>query len=112
MSSTAWPASGRAPPTSARRWSTPASGLGRGRATTARTSPRWPTGAGTDSGRRFAVRVLTVNAGSTSLKLREVVDGRAGRSPGSLDEAFGGDPPDAVAHRVVHGGDRTAAEVV
>jgi acetate kinase len=58
------------------------------------------------------VRILTVNAGSTSLKLSEVIDGRSTRSPTSLEEAFDAAPPDVVAHRVVHGGDRTAAEVV
>src|SRR4051794_36653764 len=33
-------------------------------------------------------------------------------SADSLDDALAGSPPDAVAHRVVHGGDRTAAAVV
>jgi acetate kinase len=55
------------------------------------------------------VRVLTVNAGSTSIKVVEVVNGEATASFASLDEALAGSPPDAVAHRVVHGGDRTAA---
>lgn len=58
------------------------------------------------------MRVLTVNAGSTSLKLVEVVDGRAGTTVPSLDAAFVRPPPDCVAHRVVHGGDRTAAALV
>lgn len=69
-------------------------------------------------------RVLTVNAGSTSMKvalldgdtvvarfddLDEVLGRRLSAGPaGGLD----GGPPDAVAHRVVHGGDRTRAEVV
>lgn len=45
------------------------------------------------------MRVLTVNAGSTSLKLHLVENGRA---DGVEDFV----PADAVGHRVVHGGDR------
>jgi acetate kinase len=55
------------------------------------------------------VRVLTVNAGSTSVKVVEVDGGVATTSHDSLDAALGTSAPDAVAHRVVHGGDRTAA---
>jgi acetate kinase len=55
------------------------------------------------------VRVLTVNAGSTSVKVVEVTDGVATTTYDSLDAALSATPPDAVAHRVVHGGDRTAA---
>jgi acetate kinase len=58
------------------------------------------------------VRILTVNAGSTSLKVVEVVDGRAARESRSLDEALDGTRPDGIAHRIVHGGDRTTAELV
>jgi acetate kinase len=58
------------------------------------------------------VRLLTVNAGSTSLKIVEVVDGRAIGVPASLDDALAGDPPDGIVHRIVHGGDRTTAELV
>lgn len=58
------------------------------------------------------MRLLTVNAGSTSLKLVEVVDGDAARSFDSLDEAFSVAAPDGVAHRVVHGGDRAVATLV
>lgn len=58
------------------------------------------------------MRLLTVNAGSTSLKLVEVVGGSAARTFDSLDEALLGAPPDGVVHRVVHGGDRTAAALV
>lgn len=58
------------------------------------------------------MRVLTVNIGSSSLKLAVVTDGRVESIPDSLDEAVGGPPPDAVAHRVVHGGDRPGAVVV
>jgi acetate kinase len=58
------------------------------------------------------VRVLTVNAGSTSLKLAAVVDGDVETTPDSLDAALAGDPPDCVAHRVVHGGSRAAASLV
>ena len=57
-------------------------------------------------------RVLTVNAGSTSLKLATVTDGDVETTPSTLEEAFDGPSPDAVAHRVVHGGDRTDAELV
>src|SRR4051795_1147566 len=58
------------------------------------------------------MRVLTVNAGSTSMKLAEVVGGEVESWPTTLDEALGGQPPDCVAHRVVHGGDRIAPELV
>jgi acetate kinase len=58
------------------------------------------------------VRVLTVNAGSTSLKLVEVVDGIATRSHATLDDAFALPAPERVAHRVVHGGHRTDAVLV
>lgn len=56
------------------------------------------------------MRVLTVNAGSTSLKLVDVVGGRAERTYDGLDRALAGVAPDAVAHRVVHGGERTSAQ--
>jgi acetate kinase len=55
------------------------------------------------------VRVLTVNAGSTSVKVVEVDGDRATRTYDALDDALAAGPPDSVAHRVVHGGDRTAA---
>jgi len=50
------------------------------------------------------LRILVVNAGSTSLKLAYVADGDAVTEVASLDEA----PADvnAVGHRVVHGGAR------
>jgi acetate kinase len=65
-----------------------------------------------------ARRILTVNAGSSSLKLRllgpgdEVVatrDGAPGDDPAALREELGrmlvdGPAPDVAAHRVVHGG--------
>jgi acetate kinase len=59
------------------------------------------------------VRLLTVNAGSTSLKLSMVDDGEAVDRFGSLDdvERLGLDL-DGVVHRVVHGGDRTAPVVL
>ena len=57
------------------------------------------------------MRLLTVNAGSTSLKLNEIVDGKAARSIDSLDEALSGPAADAVVHRVVHGGSRTHAAI-
>jgi acetate kinase len=55
------------------------------------------------------VRLLTVNAGSTSVKVVSVTDGIATETFDSLDGALAASPPDAVAHRVVHGGDRTVA---
>lgn len=56
------------------------------------------------------MRVLTVNAGSSSLKLSLVQDGTSLRSYDDLDAALADDAPDAVGHRVVHGGHRTAPE--
>jgi acetate kinase len=58
------------------------------------------------------MRVLTVNAGSTSLKLATVIDTEVATRPASLTGAFADDAPDVVAHRVVHGGRRTGAAVV
>jgi acetate kinase len=58
------------------------------------------------------MRILTVNAGSTSIKFTEVADGEAVRQHATLEAAFDSDPPDAVAHRVVHGGERSAPELV
>lgn len=52
---------------------------------------------------------LTVNAGSTSLKLGCFRDAAALSAPADLERAFAGPPPDVVVHRVVHGGDRTTA---
>jgi acetate kinase len=56
------------------------------------------------------MRVLTVNAGSSSLKLSLVQDGTSVRSYDDLDAALADDVPDAIGHRVVHGGHRTAPE--
>jgi acetate kinase len=68
------------------------------------------------------VRVLTVNAGSSSLKLALVEDGertadeeicsRAGEFEPEQLERFGGRGFDCSAHRVVHGGPRFAEAVV
>jgi acetate kinase len=60
------------------------------------------------------VRLLAVNAGSTSVKVSVVEDGTRVASFGSLERALEAraDDVDAVVHRVVHGGDRTAAVVV
>jgi acetate kinase len=56
-------------------------------------------------------RVLVVNAGSTSLKLHLVApDGTA--EPVDVLEDVDPEAVDAVAHRVVHGGDRFQAPVV
>jgi len=56
--------------------------------------------------------VLVVNAGSTSLKLARCSGDEVVATYSSLDEALAAEPPDAVAHRVVHGGDRTGAVLV
>lgn len=75
--------------------------------------------AGNHEGRRPDSRtVLTVNAGSASLRLNYVRDGRLldaserAEPPGSAaaarfvqDVVAAHDPPDAVGHRLVHGGD-------
>jgi acetate kinase len=58
------------------------------------------------------LEVLVVNAGSTSLKLTRCRGGEAVATYRSLDEALAAGPPDAVAHRVVHGGGRTTAALV
>jgi acetate kinase len=58
------------------------------------------------------LNVLTVNAGSTSLKLATIRDAAVQHAWESLEEAFAGEPPDCFAHRVVHGGRRRAAVVV
>jgi acetate kinase len=58
------------------------------------------------------MRVLTVNAGSSSLKLSLVQDGTSVRTYPDLDAALAEDAADAVGHRVVHGGHRTAPELV
>jgi acetate kinase len=62
------------------------------------------------------VRLLTVNAGSTSVKVDVLDETTDLRSYGSVAEAVA-DPDtwrdvDAVAHRVVHGGHRTEAVVL
>src|SRR4051794_24642604 len=58
------------------------------------------------------MRLLTVNAGATALKLAVVDDGAGVDTPRSLDAALTGPPPYAIAHRVVHGGDRTGSVLV
>ncbi|MGD9527851.1 acetate/propionate family kinase [Pseudonocardia sp.] len=65
------------------------------------------------------MRVLVVNAGSSSLKVRllgrdDEVEETADVEPGAdLDELLGAWPrPDAVGHRVVHGGTRFADPVL
>jgi len=57
------------------------------------------------------LRVLVVNAGSTSLKLSLVGEGGTAESVGSLDEVDA-DVVDVVGHRVVHGGSRYVDPVV
>ena len=61
------------------------------------------------AGRRPVTDWLTVNAGSTSVKLGRRRRGVDGPAPRDLDDALAGPPPDAVVHRVVHGGHRTSA---
>ncbi len=55
------------------------------------------------------MRILTINAGSTSVKVAQVRDGATAAAATTLDHALAGPPPDAVAHRIVHGGARTTA---
>lgn len=57
------------------------------------------------------LRVLAVNAGSTSLKLSLVGPDDEAAFYEDLPDALAGQAPDAVAHRIVHGGDRRAAAV-
>lgn len=57
--------------------------------------------------------VLTVNAGSTSTKLSRRVAGRDVDPPDSLHDALADQRvPAVVIHRVVHGGTRTAPEIL
>jgi acetate kinase len=53
-----------------------------------------------------------VNAGSTSLKLARCRGDEVVATYSSLEDALAAEPPDAVAHRVVHGGERTGAVLV
>jgi acetate kinase len=58
-------------------------------------------------------RILAVNAGSTSLKVSIVEGGQTVQRYDSLDDALDeARDLDAVAHRVVHGGNRSAAVLV
>src|SRR5687767_12242408 len=100
----------------------PGSARGRTRGITASTPRRSRSGPGRSEA--IVVRVLTVNVGSSSIKLRLVEDGRAAASAdiasgeaGDLDDAAGDailewDRPDAVAHRIVHGGTRFRGPVL
>ena len=57
--------------------------------------------------------VLTVNAGSTSVKVSRLVRGQLVAGADDLVTALDDpEPPGAVVHRVVHGGDRVGAVVV
>jgi acetate kinase len=56
--------------------------------------------------------LLTVNAGSTSLKLVTVADDDTVVRHRDLAEAVAGPTPSAVVHRVVHGGHRDRAALV
>lgn len=55
---------------------------------------------------------LIVNAGSTSIKLTRLVDGRPASTPAGLDAALEYDAPAVVLHRIVHGGRRTRPTVL
>ena len=57
-------------------------------------------------------RFLTVNAGSTSLKVSLVGPDASTVTYPDLDAALAASAPDAVVHRVVHGGERSQAVVV
>lgn len=58
-------------------------------------------------------RILAVNAGSTSLKVSIVEGGRTVQRYDTLDDALShARDLDAVAHRIVHGGNRSAAALV
>ena len=59
------------------------------------------------------MRTLAVNAGSTSMKVSLLDGEQMVREHDSLDDALEDDRrPDAVVHRVVHGGERTAAAAI
>ena len=58
------------------------------------------------------MRVLAVNAGSTSLKLSLLDAGGEAVQYDDLGAALAGPAPDVVVHRVVHGGDRHEAALV
>jgi acetate kinase len=56
---------------------------------------------------------LVVNAGSTSVKLTRLIEGREVPAPSTLDEALDAtDGPAVVLHRIVHGGHRTQPAVL
>src|SRR5919201_1105441 len=108
MSSTACPGSSPGRRTCARRWSTPDSATGPGRAPTATIIPTCATGRGRADP---LADVLVVNAGSTSLKLHlvdEAGDAAAVARLGAVDPGR----VEAVAHRIVHGGPRFRDPVV
>src|SRR5947207_1843028 len=120
MSSTAWRRSVPGRRMSARRWSTSVCAAASTRETTGRTLPRSPTG----PGRTSSLRVLVLNAGSSSLKLslvddddRVLADREFEVAEGRLDETQLGtairdmEGIEAIGHRVVHGGPRYRASV-
>jgi acetate kinase len=62
---------------------------------------------------RRPLRILVVNAGSTSVKISLLAGEEVLQSYSSIEEALAtAEHVDAVAHRVVHGGRRTAATVL
>src|SRR5207244_3032501 len=105
---------------SGRRWSTGGCAAGSTRATTAKTLPISPPGFGPTR----ALRVLVLNAGSSSLKLslidsddRVLVDTEFEVAEGRLDESqlattlHAMEGVEAIGHRVVHGGPRYRTSV-
>ena len=81
----------RASPGCARRWSTSAFGCASTRASTATTRPRCATGRMPGAAQRSPVRVLTVNTGSSSVKLRLL---------GDDDELLAEDEPEAAGRAI------------
>src|SRR5680860_740575 len=116
MSSTAFRAWARRLPACARRWPTSGCATAPTPAQPGTTRPRSATGSGRPEATR--VRVLVVNAGSSSLKL-SVLDGeqrvaeqelRADHTQINADEVAAAvarlGPVEAAGHRIVHGGAR------
>src|SRR2546430_654481 len=120
MSSTAFHRSVQRRRTYGRRWSTTDSTPGSTHAITGRTLQRSTTGPGPTR----ALRVLVLNAGSSSLKLslvdpddRILVDQEFEVAEGRIDESqlataiHAMDGVQAIGHRIVHGGPRYTASV-
>src|ERR1700722_14347074 len=115
MSSTGYPASARMPRSFGSTWSMRAPGTSNTRISTARTCPKYATGRGQADASSALMRVLVVNAGSSSLKLRVLGDLDEIEATHDVDPWDGEDEADdlagvldampefdAVGHRVVH----------